>query len=328
MQLPIARYHFECVATDDIHLPFYSGSAMRGAFGYMLRKVSCMTRQPRCEGCPLRRTCPYSQVFEPEAQLNSGLSTEQTPPAYVLEPVQIGQRDIKQGESFQFSLVLIGDARQQLALIIFVWEQILAQGLRKSDGKAKLLSVKWQQDDITFVTVYAPGQPLIPHEAMLSIPEAPALPFLTIDLLTPTSIRTDGARLGSKALHVDDFLRAINRRYRLLMRQYNLPEFSRPDEIPTALEHEYREIHWLDWRRYSSRQEQEMTFGGLVGVWQWSFSDVKAWWPYLYSGQWFHIGKNAGFGMGHYKLSPTNQIMLNQAGEPYQLSHGLMEPRQ
>lgn len=125
MQLPIARYRFDCVAQDEMRLPFYSGSALRGAFGYMLRKVACMTKQPSCNGCPLRRTCPYSLVFEPEGDLNGGLSSQQTLPGYIIEPLPLGKRGIHQNDCFSFHMVLIGPARQQLALLIYVWELVL-----------------------------------------------------------------------------------------------------------------------------------------------------------------------------------------------------------
>lgn len=309
MNFPIAKYRFECLATEDVRMPVFSGSALRGAFGYMLRKVSCMTKQPTCNGCPLRRTCPYGQVFEPEPAMESGFSEEQTPPAYVIEPFPMGQRDIKSGDRFSFNLILIGVARQQLAMIIFVWEQILAQGLRKPAGKAKLCAVYWQQDNGQDFLVYEESKSLIAHDANLQVPATPESKFINIELLTPTRIRTGGSRLGTRRIQPEDFLRAAHRRYRLMSRQYELPDLGRPDSAQLSVAQDYRELHWLDWTRYSSRQDQEMTLGGLVGVWQLSFPEINRWWPHIYVGQWLHVGKNAAFGMGHYQLTLTDENM-------------------
>lgn len=305
MQLPIARYRFECIATDEVRMPFYSGSALRGAFGYMLRRVACMTKQPTCDGCPLRRTCPYGVVFEPEAKIDSGLTADQTPPAYIVEPFALGQRDLRRDDHFSFNLVLLGEARNQLALLIYVWEQILAQGLRKPSGKAKLLRVAWEYEVDQFETIYQPGQALLPHSALLTLPPAPDDDFLNIEFLTPSRIRSDGSRLGKAKIQPTDFLKAINRRYRILSKQYQLPELPRLQSLQVHLSHDYRELHWLDWTRYSSRQDQEMTLGGLIGFWQWSLRDVRDWWPYLFIGQWLHVGKNSAFGMGLYQLTTS-----------------------
>jgi len=49
-----------------------------------------------------------------------------------------------------------------------------------------------------------------------------------------------------------------------------------------------------------------MEWAGLVGaaVYQ---GDLKPFWPYLVFGQWTHVGKGATFGLGGYRLAPTDQ---------------------
>jgi hypothetical protein len=65
-----------------------------------------------------------------------------------------------------------------------------------------------------------------------------------------------------------------------------------------------RDLHWHDWTRYSSRQQQEMTLGGVLGRWtmQGNHDTLAALWPWLWLGQWLHVGKNATMGMGGYTL--------------------------
>jgi hypothetical protein len=60
-------------------------------------------------------------------------------------------------------------------------------------------------------------------------------------------------------------------------------------------------MRWHDWTRYSSRQRQAMTLGGLVGKVELE-GDIAPFADVLARGQWLHVGKNATFGLGHYRL--------------------------
>ena len=44
-RLPIARYRLSFALADELILPPYAGSTLRGAFGHPLRRATCMTRQ-------------------------------------------------------------------------------------------------------------------------------------------------------------------------------------------------------------------------------------------------------------------------------------------
>ena len=63
-----------------------------------------------------------------------------------------------------------------------------------------------------------------------------------------------------------------------------------------------RNLQWRDWTRYSSRQQQAMALGGVVGQWQLS-GDLGPFMPFLKLGQWLHVGKEAAFGLGKYRLA-------------------------
>jgi hypothetical protein len=65
-----------------------------------------------------------------------------------------------------------------------------------------------------------------------------------------------------------------------------------------------QELHWFDWIRYSSRQQQSMTLGGVLGRWtlQGDTDTLAQIRPWLWLGQWLHVGKNATMGLGQYQL--------------------------
>ncbi|MEO5355608.1 MAG: CRISPR system precrRNA processing endoribonuclease RAMP protein Cas6, partial [Magnetococcus sp. XQGC-1] len=113
-----------------------------------------------------------------------------------------------------------------------------------------------------------------------------------------------GKPLGVRQLTARDLLITLARRISLLAefhadRQLALPfaELSRQAEGVTV----NGRLQWRDWTRWSSRQEQQMVLGGVVG--QWSLHGLLVpFLPLLYLGQWLHVGKNATFGLGHYRL--------------------------
>jgi hypothetical protein len=50
-----------------------------------------------------------------------------------------------------------------------------------------------------------------------------------------------------------------------------------------------------------------MTLGGVLGQWHLHgpTEALAAAWPWLWLGQWLHVGKNATFGLGGYALSAS-----------------------
>ncbi len=52
----------------------------------------------------------------------------------------------------------------------------------------------------------------------------------------------------------------------------------------------------------ATRQQQEMTLGGVIGDWKLR-GDLNELLPWFWLGQWLHVGKNATMGMGWYSLA-------------------------
>jgi hypothetical protein len=85
--LPVARYTFSFRMQDELRLPQFAGSLLRGQFGASLKRIACMTGLPECPGCPLYRTCPYPAIFETPAPPAHALQRfSQVPNPYVIEP--------------------------------------------------------------------------------------------------------------------------------------------------------------------------------------------------------------------------------------------------
>lgn len=167
--LSIARYRFEFRITEAIGLPEYAGSALRGAFGRALRKISCMTKQQDCKACPLYRTCPYPAIFETPAPLNHNLQKfSQVPNGYIIEPPDWGFKVYPQNSMLNFDLVLFGNLITQLPLIAFAWKRAFEHQI--GQGKGELQAIYYLPQQGEQETIYDNGN-ILPYEVGLNIPQ-------------------------------------------------------------------------------------------------------------------------------------------------------------
>lgn len=300
---PIGYYRFEFKVTNPIFLPEYAGSALRGAFGRALRKIACMTKQADCKQCPLYQSCVYTNIFETPAPSDHILQKfSQIPNSYIIEPPLDWERVTYQmGETFVFHLVLFGKLNQQLPIITFAFKR--AFEYQVSGGTAELQDVAaFDHAQQQFQSIFQHNH-FLPYDYQLLIPnELPA--NLTLQFLTPLRLQKDGKPLRETQLTLERLLISLLKRFALLN------EFH-AEKLPLEFESlissiaqicDEKQLQWLDWTRYSSRQKQRMTLGGVIG--QWQLNNVpEQWRTLLYIGQWLHCGKNATFGLGKYQIT-------------------------
>ena len=316
MMFPLARYRFTFRMQSPLRLPEYAGSLLRGQFGASLRRVACMTGEKTCNDCPLRATCPYPAIFETPAPAEHALQKfSHVPNPYVIEPPPFGTRHIDAGGLLQFCVVLIGRAVEQLPLISFALQRALAGGLGPERARATLERIEWQSgdDEASFVPVWQTGDAAIaahdPRPAPPTIRNGART--LHLNLHTPLRLQHQGQPIRPPALTPRKLVADLLRRVTLLAEFHA----DHPDLVSDAsalvrqaetLAHRH-ELHWHDWSRYSSRQQREMTLGGAIGEWTLQ-GDLDPLLPWLWLGQWLHVGKNATFGMGHYTLSTDSTL--------------------
>lgn len=306
--LPVARYRFTAVAERAIALPQYAGSLLRGAFGAALRRSACMTGLQACSPCPLYRTCPYPAIFEtPPRPTPLPQRFTQVPNPYVIEPPAAGTRQVAPGEPLQFHMVLAGDQTlRQLPLIVHAWQRALRHGLGRDRAPAALTAVEWVGDDGAVEPVFdAAAGRVQEHAATLAVPPPPAVRGLCLHIETPLRLQHDGHALGPRELDVRTLLLAALRRATLMLHLHggltDVPAAGGLLAAAAGVRDDRAGLRWRDWTRYSSRQRQEMTLGGVVGRWQLE-GNLEAAWPWLWLGQWLHLGKNATMGLGRYRL--------------------------
>lgn len=126
---------------------------------------------------------------------------------------------------------------------------------------------------------------------------------LTVTFETMTRLKYEGSLNDRPEFHV--LIRSLLRRVSALLYFHH----------GTKLEMDFRgfisqaervrlvaqRTRWVDWERYSSRQETRMKLGGIVGIATYEFPDpdlVALFLPWLLFGQYVHVGKGVTFGLG------------------------------
>jgi hypothetical protein len=304
--LPVARYRFTFRMRDSLRLPEFAGSLLRGQFGASLRRIACMTGAPVCKGCPLYRTCPYPAIFEmPPPESHALQRFSQVPNPYVIEPPPLGRRRIEAGETISIHLVLIGRALGQLPLIAHAFQRAFERGIGRLRARGEIEDIALDRDGESQSLWDAEHSRIDPHEPGLVVPQLPDVRVMTLKIATPLRLQSQGHPITPDRLRPRALLTALLRRASLLFElQAGMPPVGADAaRLAAAAEQltDERRLQWKDWTRFSSRQQREMTLGGVIGEWKLA-GDLRELLPWFWLGQWLHVGKETTMGMGMYSL--------------------------
>ena len=303
--LPIARLHLTVRAEGPLQLPPYAGSMLRGAFGHALLALSPL---PHRDGqpCALHASCPYCQVFASPALPGHSLQKfSQMPQPYVIEPPTGGVQSLQAGQTFGFGLVLIGKGLGLLPAVLQAWQRALRTGLGREHTPCTLLQIC---DENGLQRLSDKPEQLLNLNAIL--PPAPALgQQATLHFHTPLRLQVQGKPVRAEQLTARDLLIALARRSQLLCDVHlgsAAPQHDFAQLVAQAGTIALRpiDLRWFDWGRFSQHQQQEMKLGGLLGTLHLQ-GDLTPFGQLLHRGQWLHVGKNASFGMGGYRLEAS-----------------------
>lgn len=301
---PLSRYRFEFTVKKPVRLPEYSGSTLRGAFGHALRTLACVTRMKTCESCILASSCSYKAIFEPQKSQGKTLNTSTPPVPYIIEPPAWGERQFGIGVTLGFHFILIGHSRKHLGIIILAWQRAFSQGIGTENGTANLVAVYYCKQD-SEVLIWNGGA-IKEHDHSINLPDEPLTSPLTLEFLTPLRLQENGHALPPSRIESRPFLMALVRRSSLLAEYYSTgplfssDEFSNLADISGKIE-AVKDMRWQDWTRYSSRQGRAMKLGGAIGRITLN-GDLDLFYDLLRLGEWLHIGKEASFGLGQYRI--------------------------
>jgi len=296
--LAIARFRFLFESQAPLRLPRYLGSTWRGALASAFRQLTCVARRKECPGCAIRPCCPYAFLFAPSPD-RPGSRFQELPRPFVIEP------QAASASSASYDLLLFGAAVRYFPYLVVANQEMAQRGLgaaRQSVALDRMLALAFD-DEPQELWSRATGM-LKPCslKAWRSDLAPPGVDEVTLDFLTPTRIKSDESWSSRPNFRL--LIATLVRRLTLLAESYG--DRALPDLRPLVAKAEavilaQAEARWVDWQRYSNRQEAKLTMGGFVGRLSYR-GELAPFWPLLRLGELLHVGRGCVFGMGQYRI--------------------------
>jgi len=303
LELPLNHYRIDFSHEASRPAPRFAGNAWRGALGHALRRAACLTGADDCKACPLLHRCAYAYLFDTPVPPDASKLRRYTeaPHPYVLleERTTSGQ--------IHLHLILFGHANRHLDLMLNALIRSAASPAGIAGRQLGYLqhhqwdtaSGQWQRIDGShgLSQTSAPNSP--------PCPAAPDADFV-IELQTPLRVRREGQHVGAQNFSFGDLFGNVLRRISLLKTFHTDSEleadFRGLTQAARSVPLLDKQLRWVELERHSSRQNADMSLGGLVGEIRLSATDLAPFWPYLWLGQYTHAGRATTMGLGRYRI--------------------------
>jgi hypothetical protein len=165
------------------------------------------------------------------------------------------------------------------------------------------LSVGWEEIEAEAQTLNFKLQSLNASETS-NVKRETSEGRVTVKFLTPTRMKYEGRFVVRPEFHVlvRNILRRVSSLYYFHCGEKWEADYRGIIEAAKGVRLAKAETRWVDWERYSRRQEAAMKLGGFVG----KVSYQGDWHPFaafLILGQLVHVGKACVFGHGKYEIT-------------------------
>lgn len=126
---------------------------------------------------------------------------------------------------------------------------------------------------------------------------------VTVRFLTPTRVKYQGHYVSRPEFHVliRNILRRVSSLYYFHCGERWEYDYQGTIERAKEVEMARAETGWVDWGRYSKRQEMKMKLGGFMGEVSYR-GELAPFMALLLLGQLVHVGKACVFGHGKYEI--------------------------
>ena len=291
----------------------YLGSAWRGAFGRAFKRTVCVTGLTDCGACALLHACPYPSVFESRTPRQAKKLTRypNTPNPFVLEP---SDRRFDLGEgTLNLGITLFGSANEHFPDVAHALERAAKGGLTSRRVELDLMDIQVERqggDNDGWEDLRQTGGDLrIRPPWQPSAPPAPSA--IKVRFVSPLRIRRQGRLVGAQDFNFRAFASHLLRRISLLTYFFgDAPletDFAGITRLAETVPVSKRDLKWRDLARHSTRQGRKVPMGGLVGSFELESTDLGPFWPYLWLGQWSHVGRGCTMGLGRYIVTPIGK---------------------
>ena len=311
MTIPIHQLTVHCRWTSEARLPDYLGSTLRGAFGWALKRCSCMLKRQQCPTCVLNNTCAYSVLFATELYVGKQHdgAINARPHPLVFQPNKQLADLAQEGEAWDFSLLVIGHAGEFLPHIVFsvqtMGEAGIGVGAKHGLGRFAVEKVTANAAMLFDAATGSMGNTIEPQS--LSLEKANGeLRHLRVHLRTPLRLKQENRLQTGLPFHL--LIRAALRRISALEIAYGQgePALDYRGLVRRAEDIRLKEstLRWHELQRYSNRQQQKVSLSGLMGSALYE-GDLAEFAPLLNYASQVHVGKQTLFGLGEIALDQS-----------------------
>lgn len=306
-----AAFTLQCRFLSEAHVSPFKGSAFRGLFGHSLKKTVCALRLRNCQDCILHQRCVYCNLFEshkakPPAG-NGKTVTSMRPHPFVLAPPLNKTRHFKTDDTFEFHLILFGEAVFDLPYLICCVEEMGQTGVgaknKEGCGKFILEQVIQNNQAIYDSQTKILNQNKTIENISLQEPRPEEVRCVEVQFVTPLRLKYKNHLTDQLDFHV--LIRACLRRLAVLEEYFGKgePDINYKDLVKRAhgITVTASDLKWQEVLRYSSRQKTGMQIGGVTGHIRYE-GDITPFLPVLKYCEKVHIGKQTAFGHGEIRV--------------------------
>lgn len=282
-------------AEDAGNLPPYLGSTVRGILGHCFRKFVCDRQALKCFRCSERFDCAYVQNFA-----STGGEAGAVNP-FAIHVLTQGKTTWEAGDVCVFELTLFGRSALQPGIYLDAIKSMEKEGwgaerlrfsfVRITDAESGRLI--FAGDKMWIRNAQAHDIKICERNAGTAV----------IDFETP--VRIVSGRKLFECLTFPMLVQFLSRRMALLAKAYGDggPDWKEDELLLMAEDIQVVEEHWQDvnFSRYSVNQKQNrLELPSRIG-WVMYEGNLGPFVPLLEAGKYFHVGKNATIGFGHYE---------------------------
>ena len=266
------NYHHIQVTIQTEHKPsYFTGSMLRGAMGYALKKVTCINPSYHCEGCFASSSCLYHQFYE----------TPNTFPPYRFE-IALGSG------KFDFGLYLFNEACDGLPYVLSAVEKMLKeQGLSKEGYTFSEIKI-----ELNGQSIYRDNGFMIADITPKTFQLDNFCPNIKIRLQTPLRIKKNNIFLRDDVA-LEDILRSIYQKEQEFITGQKAFKLDYQPSYTTTL----KALSYKPLLRKSNRQKQSMNMDGIIGEIAVMGIDKRSY-ELLKLGEIIGVGKQTVMGLG------------------------------
>lgn len=283
----------------DCRIPQNKTSALRGILGQSLGISNCFydLKQRDCNNCFLHEKCLGNSILNAKLKKKPYFLAEDNIPPIIIECDDYKEEYLS-GDRINFTFIILGDTISYIPYIIKAYE--LAGIMLGLQGNLfNIHNVRNEFGEVLYNGEYLNKDKIIISDLKEYVQARKRLlrGIRGIEIITPLRFKQNGRY--SDDINEKNLLDLILRRIiTVACLQYEV------EEVP-KMESDYKfsskKLQWKENDRYSNRQEQKMSMGGIVGriEFEWFEEEII---DYLIACELIHIGKSTVFGLGQYRI--------------------------